>query len=224
MSKNLKFETTLAQSASCVRKPQQGRSVASLNRMFDAAMGLLQERGSDDFTLQEVSVIGKVSIGSIYYRFKNKDELVRELLFQGMHKMAEKEQDAINSLLEECTNLADYMPRYVKAYSDILKDHALLMRLAMRRAGMDPQASSSGNEKMRKAMKISVDAVLNFQDEITGNAALKASMVFQIIFASLARHLSLDTEDDSTLKQDWNELIEELSAMTLSYLENDIRY
>ena len=42
------------------RKPQQGRSRASLERMLAAARELMIERGSEEFTLQEVSQGGDV--------------------------------------------------------------------------------------------------------------------------------------------------------------------
>ena len=45
------------------RRPQQGRSKASLERMLEAAKGLMLELGSEDFTLLEVSKRGNVSIG-----------------------------------------------------------------------------------------------------------------------------------------------------------------
>ena len=62
------------------RKPQQGRSKASLERMLAAGRELMLERGSEEFTLQEVSERGQVSIGSIYLRFESKDNLVRGVI------------------------------------------------------------------------------------------------------------------------------------------------
>ena len=62
------------------RKPQQGRSKASLERMLAAGRELMLDRGSEEFTLQEVSERGQVSIGSIYLRFESKDNLVRGVM------------------------------------------------------------------------------------------------------------------------------------------------
>ena len=44
------------------RKPRQGRSKASLERMLSAARTLMIERGHEDFTLQEGSKAGNVSM------------------------------------------------------------------------------------------------------------------------------------------------------------------
>lgn len=64
------IETILAKA----RAPQQGRSKASFERMLATAEELMTQRGSDEFTLNEVAKHGKVSIGSIYCRFDSKDD------------------------------------------------------------------------------------------------------------------------------------------------------
>ena len=62
-----------------LKEPKQNRSKASLERLLNAACELLTENGYKDFTLQEVSKRAKVSIGSIYNRFKSKEDLIRLL-------------------------------------------------------------------------------------------------------------------------------------------------
>ncbi len=48
-----------------VRKPRQARSLVSFERMIAAAEALLVQRGSDNFTMTDVSRVSRVSIGSI---------------------------------------------------------------------------------------------------------------------------------------------------------------
>lgn len=202
------------------RKPQQNRSIASLDRMFNATMALMFERESEDFTLQEVSIQGKVSIGSIYHRFKSKDDLVREVLFRGLNQMADQEQEMITKLVQASMSLEEYVPQYIQKYTEILRDNSLVMRLAMRHASFDTEASAAGNNLMKKAKGISTAGLRHFSGDITGDIEIKINIVFDVIFATLARHLNLDTRDDLQLKQDLDKLIEELSVMSLSYLKN----
>lgn len=218
MPRNQKNIQMLDSKSLSSRKPKQDRSVASLNRMFNATMTLLIERQCEDFTLQEVSVRGGVSIGSIYYRFKSKDDLVREVMAHGLANMASREEESINRLLSECTTLEDYVPRYISEYADILKENELLLRLSMTKASSDTIASQRGNFQMQNASTISTNALLQFRDEINGNSELKARIVFQTAFATLARNLSLDTKDDHQLMVDWNNLVSELGMMSLAYL------
>ena len=51
-----------------IRPPVQRRSRESLERLLQTGLELLQERGFDGFTLQELSQRAGVSIGSIYGR------------------------------------------------------------------------------------------------------------------------------------------------------------
>lgn len=205
---------------SSTKKPQQSRSIASLNRMFNATMKLLFERENEDFTLQEVSSLGKVSIGSIYHRFKNKDELVREVLVKELHQILSLEQAMVKNLINKSQSLDDYLPQYVHQYANILNDNALIMRLAMRHAASDSQASTSGNQSMEQARINSNLGLLHFKDEITGDVDTKIKTVFDVVFATLARHLNLDTKDDLHLKQDLEKIVNELSVMCLAYLKN----
>ena len=51
-----------------LRPPLQNRSRESLERVLIAGKKLLEEKGWEGFTVQEVSRRAKVSIGSIYAR------------------------------------------------------------------------------------------------------------------------------------------------------------
>jgi AcrR family transcriptional regulator len=73
--------------------------------MLAAARSLMIERGSEDFTLQEVGTRGKVSIGSIYLRFESKDNLVRAVLARGLADLAAAEAAMYAQLLAASARL-----------------------------------------------------------------------------------------------------------------------
>ena len=128
------------------RKPQQGRSRASLERMLAAARELMIERGSEEFTLQEVSQRGNVSIGSIYLRFESKDNLVRAVIADSDVEIGAAEGAMFAMLRGECSSLGTFVPRYVEAYAEVLRQFAPLLRLSMERASFDPQVSGPGKD------------------------------------------------------------------------------
>jgi AcrR family transcriptional regulator len=109
--------------------------------MLATARTLMLERGNEDFTLQEVSSRGKVSIGSIYLRFENKDSLVRAVLYQATQTLAEQEDAMLAELAASCATLQEFVPRYVEAYAEVLRHNAPLLRLTMMRAEHDPPIS-----------------------------------------------------------------------------------
>lgn len=204
------------------RKPQQGRSKASLKRMLVAATELMLERGSEEFTLQEVSERGQVSIGSIYLRFESKDNLVRGVIADALDALAKEEADMLEKLDGECKFLAKFVPDYVETYAEILHRHAPLLRMAMERAAFDPLVQAPGKQHAQRAETICTNAMLAHADEFGGkDHKVKAKSAFHIIFATLARQLSLGSTGESAHDYDWNLLKRELGRMTLAYLRAD---
>jgi AcrR family transcriptional regulator len=200
------------------RKPQQGRSIASLERMLAAAEKLMLERGSEDFTLQDVSKTGNVSIGSIYLRFDGKDDLVRAVLSDHLDRMVRAE-DEMMKVLESTKALTTLVPQFVECYAELLKEHAPLLRLTMQRASYDPLVSQPGKQTAFRIQSLATAAMMRFSNEIGGaEKELKASSSYHIIFATLARQLSLGSTGESVHDYDWTLLKRELASMCLAYL------
>jgi len=202
------------------RTPQQGRSKASLERMLTAARELMLERSSEDFTLQEVSKRGNVSIGSIYLRFESKDNLVRAVLADAMQELQQAEDGMLDRLTAECTSLEAFMPRYVEAYAEVLAVNAPLLRLAMTRAEQDPQVAGPGKQLALHAVEQATAAMLRYAREFGGaDFENRAGSAYHVIFATLARELSLGSSSEAVTHYNWDLLKRELGRMCLAYLK-----
>jgi len=204
------------------RVPQQGRSKASFQRMVAAARALMIEGGSEEFTLLDVSKHGNVSIGSIYLRFESKDNLVRAVIGTALEEIAASEEQMLEKLLARSTNLGEFVLGYVNDYAEVLRSNAILLRLAMLRAEHDPSVAGPGKRAAEHSAAQSIAAILRFADEIGGDAELKANSAYNIIFAALARELSLGSTGESARQYDWDLLKRELGKMCLAYLRADI--
>ncbi len=212
------FASSTATNGAVSRKPQQGRSKASLERMLAAAEKLMLERGSEDFTLQEVSSSGNVSIGSIYLRFDGKDDLVRAVISDHLERM-EAEEDVLLSAVKGAKSLKAFVANYVDGYAELLRHHAPLLSLTMQRASTDPQVSAPGKSAALRFAALSAAAMMAYADEICGNdKELKANSAYHVIFAMLARQLSLGSTGESAHEYDWQQLKRELGRMCLAYL------
>ncbi len=208
--------------ANVSRKPQQGRSKASLQRMLAAAGELMLERGSEEFTLQDVSERGKVSIGSIYLRFESKDNLVRSVIAEALDALAAEEGALMDRLERDCSSLAEFVPAYVEGYAEILRHHSPLLRLTMERASFDPQVSAPGKANAQRAERLATEAMLAYSHEFGGtDHKLKAQSAYHIIFATLARQLSLGSSGEAVHNYDWSLLKREMARMCLAYLRAD---
>lgn len=200
-------------------KPRQGRSLASFQRMLDATKALMIERGSEDFTLQDVSERGNVSIGSIYLRFEGKDRLIHAVIAQELTTVIAGERAMLDMVLDQSKDLASFLPLYIDSYSNHLAANAPLLRTIMQRASVDPAVSGPGRETARKSAAMSTEAILTFRDEIGGDDPdKKAHAIFLIIFATLARQFGLGATTESGDPEVWNVTKHELAKMALAYL------
>lgn len=59
-----------------LRIPKQARSLATLERFVDAALGLLESRAWDEIPVAEIVRAADASIGAFYARFADKDALL----------------------------------------------------------------------------------------------------------------------------------------------------
>lgn len=201
------------------RKPQQGRSKASLERMLSAARELMLERGSEDFTLQDVNLRGNVSIGSIYLRFQSKDNLVRAVIARALEDLAQAEEIMVEDVLGQSQTLDEFMPRYVAGYAEVLRVNAPLLRLAMERAEFDPLVSKPGKDHALQATQRGMNAMLHYRAAFGGSDhETKANSAYKIVFATLARQLSLGSSGEAAHDYDWEVLKRELGRMCLAYM------
>jgi AcrR family transcriptional regulator len=207
--------------ASVSRRPQQGRSKASFERMLAAAEKLMLEHGDEDFTLKDVSRVGKVSIGSIYLRFQSKENLVRSVIASGLRRIEEEEDRMIARVSGNSPDLATFIPNYVDAFAEFLLRNAPLLRLSMARAAHDPLVSGPGKHSAYRSAEVATTQMLHYAAEFAaGDHARKVNAAYQIIFATLARHLSLGSTGESAHPADWTELKTELARMCLAYLRH----
>lgn len=63
-----------------IRNPKQKRSILMKEKILDAAMVLICEKGYFDTTTNEIAKTANISIGSLYSYFADKDTILMELL------------------------------------------------------------------------------------------------------------------------------------------------
>jgi AcrR family transcriptional regulator len=223
MSTSFSAEAAIAELAAgaVTRKPRQGRSQASYERMLATTRQLMLERGSEDFTLQDVSERGSVSIGSIYLRFESKDNLLHAVIAEELERLSQDEHQMIDAVLAKSSRLGDFLPLFLDSYYDVLQRHAPFLRLIMARAAFDASVSEAGKLTAHKSADASVAAILTFSGEIASNdPGRRASAAFQVLFATIARFLSLGSTAESADGGDWHMLKGELATMCIAYLKH----
>ena len=212
-------EHSNARKTNLSRKPKQARSRQSLSKMLQTAKQMLTERGYADFTLQELSQRSEVSIGSIYHRFENKQELVRQVQAEVLETIENEYAVLINQLRRQSLPLKKLMPNVVKLYGNHLKLHAPILRVFMEIAPSDPAVAEIGRKYLRQAMLDFKLLLLDRRAEISQRDPEHAVEVcFEVIYSSMSRYLGLGNVLHDMSEGDWNVLLDDLTQVALLYL------
>lgn len=201
------------------REPIQGRSRASLARMLNAAEKLLAETGSTDFTLADVSKVGKVSIGSIYNRFSSKDELLHAVHAQVLAKVDKDMNTAIAKASSQATDLQSHVQGLINAVSEVLRRYSAILRPFMMRSMRDTviaAAGKAGYEVTEQQILKSFAPYLNKIKHPSSDKAIVSS--YRIIYAAIARYLGFGSESMGLGSGGWKTLKEDLAVMWAAYL------
>lgn len=212
MTKDVALSTAL-------RAPVQGRSKASYERMLAAAEALMAAAGSDEFTLQEVSKKGKVSIGSIYNRFESKDALLHAVQL----RVLERVDRQMGAMLDEARNGASTLDQLVvaltRAVGETLKENADIMRPLMLRATNDPLVAATGKASFVTTANAVKGALLLHSGEMKQPDPVRAvDSAFRILYATIARYLGFGSATTAAWEGDWDVLLQDLSRMIAAFL------
>lgn len=203
------------------REPLQGRSRASLERMLSAAADLLVERGSDDFTIADVSKAGKVSIGSIYGRFDSKDDLIRAVQARALAEVDTEMVAGLSAATARSQSLDELVSNLIETLAEVLKKHSAIFRPLMLRATFDEVIATVGKRSYAETERQFRETILARADEIHHPDPERAvRSVFRIVYAALARYLGFGSSTTAAWEGDWQVLKEDLEAMSSAFLRH----
>ena len=79
-----------------MRVPQQSRSQHALERILSSSTALIGEKSYEEVSIAEIASRARISVGSFYSRFENKDALFGMLLYQ----LGKETHDRIDRAIE----------------------------------------------------------------------------------------------------------------------------
>jgi AcrR family transcriptional regulator len=202
-----------------IRPPQQRRSRESLERVLKAGERVLEQKGYEGFTIAEVSRRAKVSVGSVYGRFDNKDALIRAIHLRMMERMAARGEAIAAAPDDADVDLETVVARGVHALADGMDRERKLLRVFMIRGAVDPSIARPGSQASQATARAFKAAVLGRRGEIGHpDPELAADIAFRMVYDVLARQVMHGPTFESDRLVAWDDLVDELVAAVLAYL------
>lgn len=114
------------------REPRQARSAATLARVLRAAEEIASTAGLDEMTITGVAERAGVSVGTIYRRFEDKEQLITALT----ERMLERREEYVAEQLREAEpSLSGVMDAYAHALLQSFADSSSLFPQLLRVRG-----------------------------------------------------------------------------------------
>src|SRR4051795_11390344 len=203
-----------------LRPPLQNRSRESLERVLDAWQRLLEEKGWDGFTVQEVSRRAKVSIGSIYARAPSKEALILAVYDRAVGHIAE--QNAALLTPDEQWEGLDAGELIVAATQELaaqMLTHERILRVFMNRSPIDPVIRERGANEVRRLATRYEELLLRHRDDfIHPDPDLAIEMTFRMVFSVMSRRISFGPQWGAYREVDDDQLVEQIGQAVASYL------
>lgn len=206
-------------------EPKQQRSRDSFAKVRAAALHLLQERGTAQFSLAEVSARADVSIGSIYGRVGSKAELLRVVQSQEFDRLDEETAQRVGDAGRGAESFAIATTQIVNTYAEILRTNRDLLSPFFLLGVEDEVILERGRRSGDAGQAVFVRALGRAADEHGVElSAPTADWAFEVFYSLCVRYLGLGVTATATPDgvYDWGDLLERL-ARTVSLVLAPVR-
>jgi AcrR family transcriptional regulator len=198
--------------------PKQDRSRASLERLMTATREILNDGTFEHLTIAGISKRSGVSTGSIYARFKGKDELFRAVMALVLDEIDQEWGRLIEELRGRKLSLQSLVPTAISSLGDHLHRHAAMLRPFMAHAH-DEHVARRGKASFKLTSHSFIELLLEARDTIRHPQPEHAvTSCFSIAYAAFARFFGLGSAADAAGEGDWEALKRDLGDMCLGFL------
>jgi AcrR family transcriptional regulator len=152
---------------STYQPPRQARALATVERIFEATVRLLEDRPFEALAVADIVSEANTSVGAFYKRFSSKDALLPVLL-DWIHR---RQFEAIEAFVDESQwrgiGLAGRVDAFVDSLVESYRQHHHLMKALVARQYSEENAQSSEQvESGERTLRYYIDWLLTCREEI----------------------------------------------------------
>jgi len=199
--------------------PRQARSRETFLRILAATDSLLEEGGLDAATIPAIAERAGVSVGVIYRRFPDKDNLLRAAYQRFFERAEEMNLAALNSLGVMKLPLNRLMRALVRGAFEGNRRKRELLRALLQyaRTHRDPNFRRAAMEMNRKTMR-AVSVVLTAMHDQIAHPDPERAVEFVMVTIGAILHATIIEEEPLFAFRDPDAVEEETTRMIFAYL------
>ncbi len=187
--------------------------------MLKAGESLVAKKGYEGFTITEVSRKAKVSVGSVYGRFENKEALLYAIHRRMIARLTPPAERAEAIAQDRGLDLRGAVAAAVHLLADDMNRERALLRAFMLRGAVDKNIAGPGSKASQEVARAFRTAVLPHTDEIGHpNPPVAIDIAYRMVYDVLARDVMYGPAFESDITHTWDELVEELIRAAVTYL------
>ena len=122
-----------------LREPTQSRSRESTETLLEIGRRLIEQRGVDDCSMNEVAAAAGSSVGALYFRFGNKERFVSEVMRRQVDDTAKQIPVFLAEIEAKATSPSEVIEAAIKWFVLEFGKNRGLLRAQIRRALDNPQ-------------------------------------------------------------------------------------
>ena len=192
---------------------QQERSRATRARILSAAERVFAEKGYDGARLSDIAAVAGCSVGTLYFRFKDKDAL----FFAIAESFAADARARLEGLFsgKERGSVREIVDRFVRNTAANFRAHKGLFRAVVERGMEHPQAMNvifTLREELAEALEKNLRTHLGRARNLRQSVRMMTQMVYGFLLTGV-----LNKRAPTQVSQ--KRTIDELSAAMIAYLE-----
>lgn len=202
-----------------ISEPKQRRSQHSTEKVLDASLALLVESGIEGFTIADVSRRAEMSVGAIYARFGNKENLLRVVHARAMDRMTAEHAALAEARGPRSTDLRGSVVEAVELVAAAFERNRPLLRAFMHLGAVDERVSKRGAESSQELSQRFKEIVLEHEEELVdAEPDMRVDVAFRMAYCTFARQVMYGPVFESELAVSWPRLVDEVGAACAAYL------
>lgn len=200
------------------RPPRQARSLASTNRMLDAAEALFATGGPEAVTIEAVVRESRTSVGSFYARFADRAGLLSTMHGRFIERMYAESASAVAAAVKQ-PNLGQAIEAFVNQALPAAVSHRESILFFVATSATDTPLRQQGLAANPAFAASFTSVILNFRHEITHHSPeIAADFAFRVFFAMFLQRALFTPHEATGRTFSDADLAAEISGCLVKYL------